>query len=93
MLRENTAQLTLFVVINLLARRMVRQKNQIIAIPTTNNAPRIGENFLDLKLSENLGHTAALVRESLISFFAAFPRRVFDYRPVKVMCDEVADNL
>lgn len=67
--------------------------SQIIAIPVAENAPKIGEVFRELKLSENLGHAAALIRESLIGFFSAFPRRVFDYRPVTFMGDEEKDNL
>ena len=68
-------------------------KRMIAAIPIIANAPKVGDTFTSMKLGDNLGHTAALVRESLISYFAAFPRRVFDYRPVTFMCDGKKDNL
>jgi Piwi domain len=67
--------------------------SQIVAIPFVEHAPKVGETFRQLKLDDNLGHTAALIRESLISFFAAFPRRVFGYQPVTFMGDGDKDNL
>ena len=70
-----------------------RYESQIVAIPFAPNAAKVGEKFVELELNDNLGHLASLIRESLIGFFSAFPRRVFNYQPVTFMGDDDKDNL
>lgn len=67
--------------------------NQIAAIPIVTDPPLVGTTFRNLPLRDNLGHVAALIRESLISYFSAFPRRVLDYRPIKFLAEGMNDNL
>ena len=67
--------------------------NQIVAIPFVSDAPQVGTTFRTLPLRANLGHVAALMRESLITYFAAFPRRVVDYQPITFLAEGPTDNL
>jgi hypothetical protein len=67
--------------------------NQIVAIPLVENAPQVGVTYRKLMLREHLGHVAALIRESLISFLVGFPRRVLDYRPITFLAEATGDNV
>lgn len=68
-------------------------KNQIVAIPYVSNAPQVGTTFRSMPFRDNLGHVAALMRESLIGYFASFPRRVLDYQPITFLAEGPSDNL
>lgn len=67
--------------------------DQIAVIPISEDGAEVGATFGNISLPDNLGHVAALIRESLISYFAAFPRRVLDYRPVTFLAEGTGDNL
>jgi hypothetical protein len=67
--------------------------SQIVAIPIVATPPTVGTTSRQLPLQNNLGHVAALIRESLISYFAAFPRRVLDYRPITFLAEGTSDNI
>jgi len=66
---------------------------RIVAIPIVEEAPQVGEEFGTIKLSDHLGHAAALIRNSLIDFLVALPRRVFQHHPVTFLAEGSNDNL
>ncbi|MBI1249022.1 hypothetical protein GC197_14420 [bacterium] len=68
-------------------------KSVIAAIPLAADAIPFGDRQETLKLSDSLGHAAALIRESLITFLADFPRKVFAYNPITFLGEGSADDL
>jgi len=66
---------------------------RIEAVPFVSAAPDVGESFKTVKLRKELGLTAALVRNALINHLHALPRKVYDYRPVAFLADELKENL
>ena len=68
-------------------------KTQIVAIPVVKDAPTAGETFATIRLGENLGHAAALIRESLINYLVALPRKVLEQRPVTFLAEGKGDDL
>lgn len=71
----------------------VRSRTQIVAIPIAEDAPTVGETYGKITLNDNLGHAAALIRESLITYLAGLPRRVFKHRPVTFLAEGKNDDL
>jgi hypothetical protein len=69
------------------------QGTRIVAVPVVAGAPDVGETFMSVKLMDELGLTAALIRNSVINHLYALPRKVFDHRPVTFLADESRDNL
>lgn len=57
------------------------------------DAPDVGETFKVVRLKNDLGLTAALIRNALINHLVALPRKLLDYRPVTFLADETRENL
>jgi hypothetical protein len=64
---------------------VVRQRDLIVCLPRTQNAPVVGEDQQELPLRENLGLVAALLRETLIDHFHALRRPVITHRPIAIL--------
>ncbi len=69
------------------------QLSQIIAIPRRHDAPQIGETSGTITFEHNLGHAAALIRESLIDYLVSVPRKVFQHSPVTFLAEGSHDDL
>jgi hypothetical protein len=61
---------------------VARQRDRIVCLPRTENAPVLGEAQEELPLRENLGLVAALFRETLIDHFYMVRRPVIGHRPI-----------
>jgi len=68
-------------------------QRRIIALPAIANAEPAGGQRGSITLGENLGHVAALVRESLITYLASLPRKVYGYQPVQFLAEGTSDDL
>lgn len=66
---------------------------ELLAIPFVANAPQLGESTKTIKLSKNLQLTAALIRNSLMQFLLALPRRVTHFDPLSFLADSTKENL
>lgn len=62
--------------------------DQIIAVPVTANAQTLGESTKKIRLKENLGLTASLIRNSIINFLAGLPRTVLGYDPIRFIAQD-----
>jgi hypothetical protein len=56
-------------------------------------APDVGDSFRSVRLKDELGLSAALIRNALIGHLHALPRKVFEYRPITFLADESRENL
>lgn len=65
----------------------------IEAVPFVPSAPPVGESFKAVRLKNELGLTAALIRNAVIDHLHALPRRIYDYRPITFLADESRENL
>ena len=50
--------------------------DKIVAVPVSAGAPQLGDKPEKLRLKENLGLTASLIRNALINYLAGLPRPV-----------------
>ena len=66
---------------------------RIEAVPFVSPAPDVGDTFKTVKLKNELGLAAALIRNALINHIHALPRKVFEYRPITFLADESRENL
>ena len=66
---------------------------RIEAVPFVSPAPDVGDTFKTVKLKNELGLAAALIRNALINHLYALPRKVYDYRPITFLADESRENL
>jgi hypothetical protein len=66
---------------------------RIEAVAFVGDAPGVGESFNSVKLNDELGLTAALIRNTVINHLHALPRKIFDYRPITFLADESRENL
>lgn len=62
--------------------------SEIVAVPIAANAPALGERTKRIRLSKNLGLTAALIRDSLITYLADLPRAVLHYEPIRFIAQD-----
>jgi hypothetical protein len=61
---------------------------EIVAVPVVADAPQIGTGPKRIRLKENLGITASLIRNSLINYLDGFPRTVLNYDPVRFVAQD-----
>ncbi|WP_244148124.1 argonaute/piwi family protein [Syntrophobacter fumaroxidans] len=62
--------------------------DQIIAVPVVADAQRLGEKPKKIRLKENLGLTASLIRNSLINYLVGLPRIVTNYDAIRFIAQE-----
>jgi hypothetical protein len=62
--------------------------DQIVAVPVVADAPTLGEGTKTIRLKENLGLSASLMRNSLINYLAGLPRTVLNYDPVRFVAQD-----
>lgn len=62
--------------------------DQIVAVPVVADAPVLGEGTKTIRLKENLGLSASLIRNSLINYLAGLPRTVLNYDPVRFVAQD-----
>jgi hypothetical protein len=53
-----------------------------------NDAPPLGSRSRKIRLKDNLGLTASLIRNALINYLAGLPRPVLDYDPIRFVSQE-----
>lgn len=70
-----------------------RDGSQILSVALVPDAPVLGDQSGQIKLSEKHYLTAALVRNSLINFLHGLDRRILKYDPVEFVADPERDNL
>lgn len=61
---------------------------QIIAVPIIMDAPKLGVDTKKIRLTKNLGLTAALIRNSIITYLAELPRTVLHYEPIRFVSQD-----
>jgi hypothetical protein len=61
---------------------------EIVAIPVKADAPNISAISRRIRLKENLGLTASLIRNALINWLVGLPRTVLNYDPVRFISHE-----
>lgn len=57
--------------------------DEIVAVPVKADAPKLGTKVRKIRLRENLGLTASLIRNALINYLADLPRPVLAYEPIR----------
>jgi hypothetical protein len=62
--------------------------DEIVAVPVAADAPKLGSASKRIRLKENLGLTASLIRNSLINYLAGLPRPVLNYDPIRFIAHE-----
>jgi hypothetical protein len=62
--------------------------DEIVAVPVTADAPTLGSGSKKIRLRENLGLTASLIRNSLINYLSGLPRPVLNYDPIRFIAHE-----
>ena len=62
--------------------------DEIVAVPVVANAQKLVKETKTIRLKENLGLTAALVRNSLINYLVALPRIVLNYDPIRFVAQD-----
>lgn len=62
--------------------------DHIVAVPVTAGAPKLGTGTRNIRLRENLGLTASLIRNSLINYLAGLPRPVLNYDPIRFVAHD-----
>jgi hypothetical protein len=62
--------------------------DEIVAIAVKADAPQLGSKSRKIRLKENLGLTASLIRNALINYLAGLPRPVLDYDPIRFVSQE-----
>jgi hypothetical protein len=62
--------------------------DHIIAVPIAEGAQNLGEQTKKIRLKENLGLSASLIRNSLINYLAGLPRIVLNYDPIRFVAQD-----
>jgi hypothetical protein len=62
--------------------------DEIVAIPVAAGAAALGDGTRKIRLRENLGLTAALIRNALINYLAGIPRPVLNYDPIRIIAQD-----
>jgi hypothetical protein len=62
--------------------------DEIVGIAVRADAPQLGTKSRKIRLKENLGLTASLIRNALINYLAGLPRPVLDYDPIRFVSQE-----
>ena len=62
--------------------------DQIVAVQVAADAQKLGEGTKKIRLKENLGLSASLIRNSLISYLAGLPRTVLNYDPIRFIAQD-----
>jgi hypothetical protein len=62
--------------------------NEIVAVPVVADAPKLGEGTRKIRLKENLGLSASLIRNSLINYLVGLPRTVLNYDPIRFVAQD-----
>ena len=62
--------------------------DKIIAIPVVADATELGSGLEKIRLKDNLGLVASLIRNSLINYLAGLPRPVLNYDPIRFIAQE-----
>ena len=62
--------------------------NTIVSVPVTADAPKLGDRPKKIRLRENLGLTAALIRNSIINYLSRLPRLVLKYDPIQFIAQD-----
>jgi len=62
--------------------------NEIAAVPVTAGAPKLGSGSRKIRLKQNMGLTASLIRNSLINYLSGLPRPVLNYDPIRFIAHE-----
>jgi Piwi domain len=57
--------------------------DQIVAVPVVASAPTLGNRSKTIRLKENLGLTASLIRNSLLNYLVGLGRTVLNYDPIR----------
>ncbi|MEO2088350.1 MAG: hypothetical protein ABGY75_02500 [Gemmataceae bacterium] len=68
-----------------------REGAEVLAVPYVSDAPHVWDTTRSVRLSENLGLTAALIRNALVNHLHSLPRKLFRHRPV-VFVSDAKDN-
>jgi hypothetical protein len=66
---------------------------RIEAVAFVADTSDVGDSFKTVKLNDELGLAAALIRNGMINHLHALPRKVFDYCPITFLADESRENL
>lgn len=66
---------------------------RIEAVAFLATTPDVGDSFKTVKLKNELGLAAAMMRNALIGHLHALPRKVYDFRPIAFLADESKENL
>lgn len=62
--------------------------DEIVAITVKANARQLGAKSRKIRLKENLGLTASLIRNALINYLVGLPRPVLNYDPIRFIAQE-----
>ena len=62
--------------------------DEIVAVPVTADAPKLGNGSKKMRLKANLGLTASLIRNSLLNYLSGLPRPVLNYDPIRFIAHE-----
>jgi hypothetical protein len=62
--------------------------DEILAVTVKADAPNLGTKSRRIRLKENLGLTASLIRNALINWLAGLPRPVLNYDPIRFISQE-----
>jgi Piwi domain len=62
--------------------------DEIVAVPVVAAAPKLGIAQKKIRLKENLGLTASLIRNALINYLVGLPRVVLNYDPVRFIAQD-----
>jgi Piwi domain len=66
-------------------RATQEKQDEIFSIRLDGNPSEIGDSTRDIKLSENLGLTANLIRDSLLRYFHRANSEILDFAPIKIV--------
>src|SRR6202521_632031 len=62
--------------------------DEIVGVAVKADAPQLGSKSRKIRLKENLGLTASLIRTALTNYLAGLPRPVLDYDPIPFVQQE-----
>jgi hypothetical protein len=62
--------------------------DEIVAVPVAAEAPKLGQGTRKIRLKDNLGLSASLIRNSLINFLVGLPRTVLNYNPIRFIAQD-----
>ena len=72
-------------------RRVEGTRIEAVAFVATSSD--VGDSFKTVKVKNELGLAAAMMRNALIGHLHALPRKVYDFRPITFLADESKENL